>query len=184
MLRSCAPRSASPRDCICAPSPKASKRARRPTSWSNTVATCSRAFCSPGRWSPTRSCPSRWPRTPTCCPGTTRRNAWAPRAEGRSRSVGAERLACDGLLVGGVPRRITACRRRHGRPAGVSQGDAGGQRRFEPLAHEVPGAVVLRLLLRPHHLSELRIAGELPSQLVRRKRIERLRAQDRQIGKA
>src|SRR5262245_51859025 len=93
----------------------------------------------------------------------------------------AERLLHERLLPLVVPAQISARRRSGRRPPGVEEPLVRAHVLLEVVLRLVPGALVLRLLLAPHHFERARIALHLGRKLFVRKRVELLDADDRDV---
>src|SRR4051794_22890083 len=75
-------------------------------------------------------------------------------------------------------RRVALTRRRPPGAADVREHDAVGLRLLEPMPDRPPRAHVLRLLLCPHDLTEIRVAAKDLRGLLDRERIELLEPRD------
>src|SRR5262249_27797298 len=92
---------------------------------------------------------------------------------------GRKRRAHDPVLLAQVRGRVALARARPPRPADVEEGHPFGLRLLEPVPEGAPGAHVLRLLLGPHELAEVRIGPDPRSRLLDRERVELLDARHR-----
>src|ERR671931_502902 len=91
-----------------------------------------------------------------------------------------KRGADDAVLLAQVSRGIALAWTGAPRPAGIDERDLRiAQRRLEAMADRPPRAHVLRLLLRPRDLAQVRIRGHQPGVRVDRERIELLEPGDR-----
>src|SRR5438445_4674461 len=90
-----------------------------------------------------------------------------------------ERLPHDAVLLAQMRRRIALARARAPGAPDVPENDALGLRLLEAVADRPPRTHVLRLLLRPHDLAEVRVAAEEPGRLLDRERVELLEPRDR-----
>ena len=79
------------------------------------------------------------------------------RASLATRAQLEQRCADDPVLLAQVRGRVALARARAPRPADVAQRDARGQRLLEAVPDRPPGAHVLRLLLRPDDLLQVRV---------------------------
>src|SRR5579872_1845913 len=75
-------------------------------------------------------------------------------------------------------RRIALARARAPRPPDVGQRHAFGLRLFEAVPDRAPRAHVLRLLLRPHDLAQVRVPAHERRGALDRERVELLEARD------
>src|SRR5215470_13278552 len=92
-----------------------------------------------------------------------------------------ERLVHERLLPLVVPAVVAACRRRGRGTPRVEELLVGSHVLLEVVLRLVPGALVLRLLLAPHHLERIRVALHLRRELLVRERVELLDADDRGV---
>src|SRR5688500_7935623 len=93
--------------------------------------------------------------------------------------VTLQALAGDAVLLDQVRGRVPLARARAPRTPDVAKLDLGWQPLLEPVPDGAPGPHVLRLLLRPHDLGHVRIAGEELVVRRERERVELLEPGDR-----
>src|SRR3954451_6045799 len=105
------------------------------------------------------------------------RPAWCSRARlGAGGPELAQRVADDPVLLAQVRGRIALTRARAPRPAGEAEADPFRQGLFEAVPDRAPGARVLRLLLSPDQLFEVRERADERGRSRDRKRVELLQA--------
>src|SRR5215831_3157722 len=112
-------------------------------------------------------------------PGAGSRSALAGSASAAPvKRLGAQGCQNDPLLLEAMGRRVALGRGRARRAADVAEVDALGNQLGHPAEHHAPRAHVLRLLLDPEDLLQVRILGDEAGDLVAREGVQKLHPGD------